>query len=244
MKRFAVLLPAAGNSTRFGGPIKKPFATLGNRPVWQRAVALFAARPDVLSVTLIVAPETLADFRAEHGLKLEFAYGNIGIIAGGVERGESVANGLASLSAEAEYVAVHDCARPLTPPELIDRVFAKALEVGAAIPALPVADTLKRVSAGGEIEATVSRAGLWGAQTPQAFRRDWLEAAFAQRGSQGTATDDARLVELLGHSVAVVPGDARNFKVTTAADLALAEVLLGEAKGAGRVRLRADDEAE
>lgn len=233
MRRFAVLIPAAGESTRFGGPVKKPFALLAGRPVWHHAVALFAARPDVLSVALIVSPEALGEFRAAHGPRLALEFGNVQIVAGGPTRAASVANGLASLAGGADHVAVHDCARPLTPVEVIDRVFAKALEVGAAIPGLPVADTLKRVDAAGQIEATVSRAGLWGAQTPQAFRRDWLVAAHTASTPAGPATDDAQLVEATGKPVAVVLGDARNFKVTAAADLALAESVLDRPSGPG-----------
>ena len=239
MKQFAVLLPAAGDSTRFGGPVKKPFARLAGRAIWRHAVSLFATRPDVLSVTLIVSPDTFAEFRAAHGLELQFAYGNVEIIAGGVTRTASVANGLASLVPGAKFVAIHDCARPLTPPDVIDRVFAKAIEVGAAIPALPVADTLKRVGTGGEIESTVPRAGLWGAQTPQAFRRDWLETAFAQR-HDAAATDDAQLVEWSGKPVAMVAGDWRNFKLTTATDLVLAELLVGQVAAGHSLRSRPD----
>lgn len=243
MRRFAVLLPAAGDSTRFGGPVKKPFALLAGRPVWRHSLELFATRPDVESVTLIVSPDSCAEFRAAHGLELQFVYGNVEIVAGGATRAASVANGLASLAAGADFVAVHDCARPLTPPEVIDRVFAKAIEVGAAIPALPVADTLKRVGSGGEIAATVPRSGLWGAQTPQVFRRGWLEAAYAR--GESAATDDAQLVELSGKPVAVVMGDWRNFKVTTAGDLALAELVAGHAKVLNRDSSRRgkDDEA-
>ena len=228
-----MLIPAAGDSTRFGGPVKKPFALLAGRAVWRHAVALFANRPDVVSVTLVVSPGAYDEFRAAHGLELQFAYGHVEIVAGGATRAESVANGLASLGPGADYVAVHDCARPLTPAGVIDRVFAKAVEVGAAIPALPVADTLKRVGSGGVIEATVPRAGLWGAQTPQAFRRDWLEAAFASRG-EVEATDEAQLVESSGKPVAVVMGDWRNFKVTAAGDLELAELVTGGDRPATR----------
>src|SRR5581483_6834917 len=121
-------------------------------------------------------------------------------------------------------VAVHDAVRPLAPPALVDAVFAAAATHGAAIPALAVADTLKRVDPGtNRITETVPRGGLWLAQTPQVFRRDWLAEAYSKRGSLGGAvTDDAQLVEAVGHPVAVVPGSPENFKITTRDDLDLA----------------------
>ena len=120
-------------------------------------------------------------------------------------------------------VAVHDCARALVSPELVSRVVADALEHGAAMAAVPVEDSLKRVTLHA-VDATVPRAGLWRAQTPQAFRRDWLEEA--HRATKGEATDDAALVEALGHPVRITPGDALNFKITTQRDLELAEAWL------------------
>jgi 2-C-methyl-D-erythritol 4-phosphate cytidylyltransferase len=120
-------------------------------------------------------------------------------------------------------VAVHDCARALVSPELVSRVVADALEHGASLAAVPLEDSLKRVALH-QVEQTVPRAGLWRAQTPQAFRRDWLEEA--HRTVKGVATDDAALVEALGHPVRITPGDSLNFKITTRQDLELAEAWL------------------
>jgi 2-C-methyl-D-erythritol 4-phosphate cytidylyltransferase len=161
------------------------------------------------------------------------AFTNAEVVDGGAERFDSVANALARVPAGVEFVAVHDAVRPLTPAAVIDAVFAAAREHGAAVAAVPVADTLKRVDAETKrVTGTVPRAGLWQAQTPQALRRDWLADAYARR-AEWTAgvTDDAQAVEALGHPVVVVPGSPVNFKITTREDLDLAEAVLA-ARGA------------
>jgi 2-C-methyl-D-erythritol 4-phosphate cytidylyltransferase len=138
-----------------------------------------------------------------------------------------VANALAKIPADVEFVAVHDAVRPLCTHQQIDAVFAAAAKHGAAMLAVPLADTLKRVDADNRITATVPRGGLWCAQTPQVFRRDWLVDAYAKRGElTQPITDDAQLVEATGHPVFVVPGSATNFKITTKDDLELAEAVV------------------
>jgi 2-C-methyl-D-erythritol 4-phosphate cytidylyltransferase len=144
------------------------------------------------------------------------------IVAGGATRQASVHAGLEAV-AGCEWVAVHDGARPFVTPELIEATLGAAHETGAACCAVPAHDTLKEV-ADGHIVRTLDRSRLWLAQTPQAFRYELLLEAHQR--SEGGATDDATLVEALGVEVRVVPGSARNFKVTTADDLALAEALL------------------
>jgi 2-C-methyl-D-erythritol 4-phosphate cytidylyltransferase len=152
---------------------------------------------------------------------------NVKIVLGGKERFDSVANALQRVADEADFVAVHDAVRPCLQAEQIDAVFAAAAAVGAAVLAVPVTDTLKRADAKGRIEATVSRDRLWLAQTPQVFRKDWLIEAYARRGQLGQAiTDDAQLVEAAGHPVQIVEGDPSNIKITTRADLQLAEAIL------------------
>lgn len=225
MPKVAVILPAAGGSTRFGGADKKPFVGLDGRPVWQRAAELFWNRPDVAAVFVVVSPDDRDEFRGRFGHLLAFTTAQV--VEGGAERFESVANALARVPAEVDLVAVHDAVRPLTPPPLIDAVFAAAAEHGAALLAVPLADTLKRVGDGGVVSETVPRAGLWCAQTPQVFRRDWLLDAYARRGElAGSITDDAQLVEAAGHPVRVVTGSPANFKITTPDDLKLAEAIL------------------
>ena len=226
MATFAVILPAAGKSSRFGGMEKKPFAFLAGRPVWQRTAELFWNRPNVSKVYLVISPEDRNDFRARFGHVIAFA--NAELVEGGAERFESVANALAKIQPEVDFVAIHDAVRPLTSSQQIDETFAAAVVSGAAILAMPVADTLKRVNADNGITETVSRTGLWQAQTPQVFRRDWLLDAYAQRSTLGaTITDDAQLIEATGHPVTVVNGSLSNFKITTKDDLMLAETVLG-----------------
>ncbi|MFO0852199.1 MAG: 2-C-methyl-D-erythritol 4-phosphate cytidylyltransferase [Gemmataceae bacterium] len=225
MPKVAVILPAAGGSTRFGGADKKPFVGLDGRPVWQRSAELFWNRPDVAAVFVVVSPADRDEFRGRFGHLLAFTTAQI--VDGGAERFESVANALARVPSDVNLVAVHDAVRPLTPPSLIDAVFAAAAEHGAALLAVPLADTLKRVGDGGTVSETVPRAGLWSAQTPQVFRRDWLLDAYARRGElAGPITDDAQLVEAAGYPVRVVTGSPANFKITTQDDLKLAEAVL------------------
>jgi|YNPBryunderm2012_1023409.scaffolds.fasta_scaffold17913_2 2-C-methyl-D-erythritol 4-phosphate cytidylyltransferase len=226
MATFTVILPAAGKSTRFGGPDKKPFISLDGRPIWQRAAELFWNRANVSRLLIVIDPEDHEEFRSRFAHLLAFT--NARLVAGGQERFDSVANALAECDPDSEFVAVHDAVRPLTPTALIDAVFAEAIRHGAAMLAIPVADTLKRVDPQTmTVQETVSRSGLWQAQTPQVFRRDWLTCAYEQRSQLGEQiTDDAQLVEASGHPVRIVPGSPWNFKITTKDDLILAEALL------------------
>jgi 2-C-methyl-D-erythritol 4-phosphate cytidylyltransferase len=225
MPKFAVVLPAAGRSSRFGQGEKKPFATLDGRAVWLRSAELFVNRKDVCQCVVVIAPEDRELFDIRYTANLAFM--DVRVAPGGRERFESVANALALLKPEAEFVAIHDAVRPCLTAEQIDATFAAAAKDGAALLAVPVTDTVKRVGAGKKVEETLARQGLWLAQTPQVFRRDWLEAAYARRGELGAAiTDDAQLVEAAGHPVRVVEGAPTNLKITTAADLALAEAIL------------------
>jgi 2-C-methyl-D-erythritol 4-phosphate cytidylyltransferase len=224
MPQFAVILPAAGKSARFKDKEKKPFTNLDGRAVWLRATEFFVTRSDVCQCIIIVSADDQDMFRRRYGANLAFM--NVQIANGGAERFESVANALSLLKPEAELVAIHDAVRPCLTEALVNNVFNKAAETGAALLAVPVSDTLKQVS-GTQVQATVSRQGLWLAQTPQVFRRDWLESAYANRGKLGKdITDDAQLVEAAGHKVHVVDGATTNIKITTRADLILAEAIL------------------
>jgi 2-C-methyl-D-erythritol 4-phosphate cytidylyltransferase len=225
MPSFAVILPAAGSSSRFGGREKKVFAGLDGRPVWLRSVEVFVTRPDVCQCLLVISPADRELFRTRYAANVAFM--DVRLVDGGATRADSVANALAQLKPEAEFVAVHDAARPCLNPALIDQVFARADACGAAVPAVPVADTVKRADPRGVVTETLPREGLWLAQTPQAFRRDWLVGAYARRAELGPAvTDDAQLVTAAGHPVLIVPGSPTNIKITTPADLRLAEAIL------------------
>jgi 2-C-methyl-D-erythritol 4-phosphate cytidylyltransferase len=212
------IVVAGGSGQRFGQ--LKQFAMLGDRPVAQWSVA---ACRTVSSGVVLVVPT---------GFESQGDYGADRVVSGGPTRAASVRCGLAAIPDDAEVIVVHDAARPLAPDALFDAVVAAVGEpgagVGAAISALAVSDTIKRVD-DGFVSATVDRAGLVAVQTPQAFRAELLRRAHA---SGATATDDAALVELLGEPVRVVPGDPRNLKITTAADLQTAERLLAVGGGA------------
>ena len=251
--RIAVIIAAAGSSSRFlasGGLRHKLDEDLGGKSVLQRAVESFS-KSDRVEWIIVAGPQDPADlaaFRERHGDRLSLMGARL--VAGGDHRAASVANALREVPPEATHVAVHDAARPCTPITLIEAVFDAALAHGAAIPGLPCGDTLKAVrqtdqpalptddpvaailgvdpSAGERlrlVERTVPRDGLWLVQTPQAFRIDLLRRAYA--GDLSFATDDASLVEHLGEPVAVVRGDPRNLKITTAEDLTLARLVLG-----------------
>jgi 2-C-methyl-D-erythritol 4-phosphate cytidylyltransferase len=223
MASFAVILPAAGKSTRFSShKRKKPFVELKGRPVWVRAAECFLNRDDVKQVILVVSREDIEWVKEKFRPNLAFM--NIDIVEGGSERFQSVQNALARVPSDVDFVAVHDAARPLIVKEWVDTVFAAAEKTGAAIPAIPCSNTLKRVGSDRTIMETVPRDGLWQAQTPQVFRRQLLLEAFAKRGDL-PATDEAQLVENIGHAVTIVEGWPMNIKITTFADFKMAEAL-------------------
>jgi len=225
MSRFAVILPAAGRSSRFGGKEKKPFALLDGRAVWLRTVELFITRQDICQCMIVIAPEDRELFR--HRYAPNIAFMDIQVIDGGAERFESVASALAQLKDEVEFVAIHDAVRPCVEPSLIDAVFKKATETGAALLAVPVNDTLKKSTDKKTVKETLSRASLYLAQTPQVFRKDWLVEAYGQRAKLGKdITDDAQLVEAAGRTVHLVDGSPSNLKITTQSDILLAKAIL------------------
>ena len=217
----AAILLCAGKGERLGLGVEKALVPLGGRPLFAWSLEALE-RCTAIDAIVVVGPVVkLKDALAASG----FAPGKIfAWTEGGKERQQSVGRGLHLLPEDVTHVAVHDCARALVTPQLIANVVADARTHGAAIAAVALEDTLKRVSLG-VIEQTVPRAGLWRAQTPQAFRRDWLAEAHAAAGKT-VATDDAGLVEALGKPVHVTPGASGNLKVTTPEDLAFAEACL------------------
>jgi 2-C-methyl-D-erythritol 4-phosphate cytidylyltransferase len=219
--KFAVILPAAGKSSRFRDKhYKKPFAPMAGRAVWLHSAERFLNRDDVCQVLLVISPEDREDFNFKFSANIAIL--GIQVVEGGAERADSVANALARVKPDADFICVHDAARPCLADEWVDTIFAAAVKSGAAIFAIPVAGTLKRVGQDRTIQETVSRSGLWEAQTPQVFRREWLLDAYAKRGGF-QATDEAQLVERLGKKVTVVPGSPVNLKIATKEDLRLAE---------------------
>ncbi|RLS76095.1 MAG: 2-C-methyl-D-erythritol 4-phosphate cytidylyltransferase [Planctomycetota bacterium] len=224
MPTFGVILVAAGRSSRFrDANYKKPFAPLAGRPVWLHSAERFVDRNDVKQVVVVVAPEDRGAFVEKFGASLAFM--GVTLAEGGAQRSDSVRNGLEKLHADIDMVAIHDAARPCLAAAWIDRVFEVGARTGAAILAIPVVGTLKRVGPDDVITDTIDRSGLWEAQTPQVFRRDVLERAFAL-ARVGQPTDEAQLVEAIGQPVTVVPGSPINLKITSREDLRLAEQAL------------------
>lgn len=223
MSKFAVILPAAGKSSRFSKQRKKVFVELKGRPVWVRTAEQFISRNDVVQTILVVPPDDLEWFKDKFRPNLAFM--DIEVVTGGAERADSVQNGLARVRSDVDFIAVHDAARPLIVKQWIDEVFRAAEQHDAAILATPITSTLKRVDPSQSIEETVSRTNLWAAQTPQVFRRQLLLDAFARRGDH-QPTDEAELVERIGYPVKVVTGSPLNLKITTPDDFQIAEHLL------------------
>jgi 2-C-methyl-D-erythritol 4-phosphate cytidylyltransferase len=225
-KRVAALIPAAGSGQRMGGTIPKPFLPLGGREILARTLEVFEACGAIAEVWVIVAPE-LTTF-CQQTIVERYGFRKVqGVIAGGATRQESVWHGLQRLADSIDLVIVHDGVRPFVTDTMVQDTLAHAARYGAAVTAVPVQDTLKRVSATGDIETTVSRDRLWRVQTPQAFQRQLLQAAFVHAREQKVmATDEAGLLESFGQRVTVVPGSERNIKVTTPDDLLLAENVL------------------
>lgn len=241
--RFAVILPAAGASSRFRDPhYKKPFAPLAGRAVWLHSLHRFTQREDVAQIIVAVSPEDREEFLRRFGA--DIALLNVEVVDGGRERVDSVQNALARMREDIDFVCIHDAARPCLSDLWIDAVFQKAVKTGAAILAVPVTATLKRVDDSGRIAETPPRVGLWEAQTPQVFRRDWLIEAYQKRGNF-VPTDDAQLLERLGKNVFVVAGSPLNIKITTKDDLRLAEQILKvlpKPRAAGPLHPFADDD--
>ncbi|MBB76706.1 MAG: 2-C-methyl-D-erythritol 4-phosphate cytidylyltransferase [Planctomycetaceae bacterium] len=225
MSRFAVILPAAGQSRRFKDEhYKKPFAPLADRAVWLHTVEKFVNRDDVKQTIVVISPEDRSLFEAKFSANAVIL--GIDVVLGGESRSDSVANALKQVRDEIDYVAIHDAVRPCIASSWIDNVFKAAKDTGAAILAVPVTSTLKRVNDNQQIQETVPREKLWEAQTPQVFRRDLLLKAFAENPQASTTTDEAQLVEQIGHPITVVQGSSSNMKITTKDDLRLAAEVL------------------
>ncbi len=224
MPKFAVILAAAGKSSRFNDKnYKKPFAPMAGRPVWLHSAERFLGRDDVKQLILVISAEDREYF--DFKFSANAAILGIDVVNGGDERSDSIQKALARVKPDMDFVAIHDAARPCTANEWVSEVFAAAQKTEAAILAIPVSGTLKRVAADHTIRETVPREALWEAQTPQVFSRALILEAYAKRGDF-VATDDAQLVERIGHPVKIVPGSPINLKITTREDLRLAEQAL------------------
>jgi len=215
VRSVAVVIPAGGVGTRLGHRTPKQFLRLGGVPILVATARHFARHPAVQAI-VVAAPDAHARRAARALARLGQ---RVAVVAGGATRQESVWRALQATPAHAEIVVVHDAVRPFITRRLIDAVLRAARRHGAAICALPIAETVKRVR-GGFAEETLDRSQLCAVQTPQAFRAALLREAHEKAQRDGVVgTDDAMLVERLGHAVCVVPGSEMNVKITTPADL-------------------------
>lgn len=260
MARYAVVIPAAGQSRRFNAENgscanarRKPFVTLRRRPVWIHSAERFALRPDVVQTIVVVSPDYYEEFCEEYQREIELY--SLTVVAGGAERFLSVQNALSAVCEEAEYVAVHDAARPCATSFDVDRVFAESARTGAAILASRVVGSLKRSCVSTEdgtsrafVAGSTSREGLWEAQTPQVFEKSLLLRAYRERPQEFLPTDDCGLVEALGERVSIVEGSRYNIKITSPEDLQIAEafmtIALREEEAYRKARLENSAEGE
>jgi 2-C-methyl-D-erythritol 4-phosphate cytidylyltransferase/2-C-methyl-D-erythritol 2,4-cyclodiphosphate synthase len=225
-----VIIPAAGQGRRMGGPIAKQFLPVHGTPLLVWTVRAFAEHPAIDGIVIAVAPDTVEHVRA---LLHDSRYAEkVRLVVGGDERQASVANAVRALPASCDVVLVHDAVRPCVSAELIGRV-ADAAKQGCATAALPMQETVKVVEAG-VVKQTLDRSRLWSVQTPQGFPRAVLAQAHETMSKNLSFTDDCSLVEALGHPVRIVQGDPRNLKVTTPADLPIVELYLASKTASSR----------
>ena len=224
----SAIIVAAGSGVRLGKNEPKAFVKIGGRTMLSYSIRVVANVPAIVEIVIAVPEGFESAARAEvsaAGVRVP-----VKITAGGAERQDSVRIALALTGAESDLIVVHDAARPMATASIFQECLDAAARAGGAIAAIPVADTLKRV-VDGAITATVARAGLWQAQTPQAFRREVLIAAHRRAVDERiAATDDADLVERSGGRVEVIEGSTANIKITTPSDLAIFEAIIAARK--------------
>ena len=214
---LVVIVPAAGTGSRFGSGIPKQFQPLAGKPLVQHVIERFLLDENVMRVVVPVAEVLLASVKNSE---------RVSFVAGGATRQQSVIRGLEEAE-DAEFIAVHDAARPLFSPAIFHAVIAGAREVGAALPVIPVADTIHVMNDDATVKETLDRAMLGAAQTPQCFRADILRDILKRAQAEGIeGTDEAGLAVRFGYTVKGIPGDPRNLKITVPEDLEIAESYL------------------
>jgi 2-C-methyl-D-erythritol 4-phosphate cytidylyltransferase len=220
---LSAIIAAGGSSQRMG--FDKLLALLGDKAVLAHTIDAFERTDSVSEIILVARAKRVTEFE---GLVRESDFKKVRrVVAGGKHRQDSVRAGLESIDARANYIAVHDAARPLVMPGQIERVLAMAREHGAAALAEPVTDTLKRADKNCLVTGGVSRDGLFAMQTPQIFARELLERAYASLATNNlSVTDEVSAVEYLGAKVVLVPNDEWNVKITYPRDLFLAQAAL------------------
>ncbi|WP_407442263.1 2-C-methyl-D-erythritol 4-phosphate cytidylyltransferase [Fibrobacter sp.] len=232
--KFAAVLPAGGLGKRMGGNIPKQLMKLGGKPVYQYCLETFLKMDEIAEVVMAVPIDWKMHFEEEL-FGTDFApattdnaatnlaslvKSKLKIVVGGAERWQSVQNGVNALESSAEYVLVHDVARPFVSEEIIREVCETLVNKGSCLVAKPAVDTIK-IAADGKVESTIDRSKVWLAQTPQAARIDLLKSLYARIEAEPldfTPTDEASILEFFGESVYIVKGESRNDKLTTPED--------------------------
>lgn len=225
-ERVAAIVPAGGRGARMGNEIPKQFLQLGDVPLLVHALRVFESSKTICEVVVVVPHDAVPYCQKELLPQCDFSKIS-NIISGGARRQDSVWNGLQSVDKRTEVVLVHDAVRPFVTDTMVQKVVDGARTHGAAIVAVPLRDTVKRAAQDGTIETTLDRQRLWLAQTPQAFRIELLQKAHELGRQAGvSATDDAFLVERVGHRVRIVNGSTDNIKITRPEDLMMGEAIL------------------
>ena len=229
--KVSAIIPAAGLGLRMGSDIPKQFLLLDGKPILHYTLSVLEQCSEVDEVVLVVSEKEVMQAQQQ----IQVSYPKVTqVVLGGKERQDSVYNGWRSLDPGTEIVVVHDGVRPFVPPDLISETIGAARDFGAAITAIPVSDTIKKVSADGRVERTVDRTGLWRVQTPQTFRYSLLGEAFQKAQADGFyGTDEGSLIEHLGKEVKVVPGSELNIKITRSEDLVLGKKIAALVKADG-----------
>ncbi len=228
---WSVVVVAAGTASRMQG-IDKILAPLGGMPILARTLEVFQRCAAVSEVVVVTREDLLVDIST---LCKEYAFDKVSkVVVGGAQRLLSVRAGLRQVHADAQLIAIHDGARPFLTQQVLEQVLEQAARSGAAAPAIPLNDTIKR-AADGVVEETVDRSVLWSVQTPQVFQADLIRPAIEQAAEQNAqVTDDCSVVEQLGMKVVLTPGDRENIKVTTPFDLILGQAILDLRQEEGR----------
>jgi len=224
-KNVAVIICAAGFSSRFGGKRKKPFVDVAGRAAFLRSVELFDNRDDVKQILLGIPSEDEELVNVKWGTNLKFF--NVKIFFGGAERFETVTKALELVDDKTDLIAVHDAVRCCVTKEWIEKVISTAAQTGAAILACPITATIKEAK-DNTIIKTIDRTGLYEAQTPQVFEAKLLKKAYENLKNldKSKISDDSQLVEALGHEVSIVEIDFSNIKITQQSDVAIAEAII------------------
>jgi 2-C-methyl-D-erythritol 4-phosphate cytidylyltransferase len=219
--KVSAIIPAAGFGIRMGSNVPKQFLLLNGKPILHHTLSVLDQCSVVDEIVLVVSEQEMGKAQQQ----IQDSHPKVTkVIVGGKERQDSVYNGLKSLDSETDVVVVHDGVRPFVSLDTIRETVEAARDFGAAITAIPVSDTIKKVNAGGLVERTIDRSGLWRVQTPQTFQVSLLKEAFEKaRADNYYGTDEGSLIEYLGKEVKVVPGSEFNIKITRSEDLALGE---------------------